>query len=346
MRIAFFVPSLRNSGPISVVKDMVKSLIENGNECTVFYFDDIVELEFQCKTIKISFFGNFNFDDFDILHSHCVRPDLYLFFRRLIYKKKRFITTLHSFIYEEAILNGKSIIYANLLSFLYVKVIHKAFDKIITLSNIAVDYYYKKGVPLNKLKCLYNTRYVNDKDLLDDNEIMEIVKFKGNNILIGANVGITYRKGLDQLIRALPLLENYSLFIVGDGPALKDLIQLAKENKVYSRCYFAGYKVNAFRYLPYYDVYAMVSRSEGFPLVLLESMIYSKKIVCSDLPIFKEIFNNDEICFYELDNVNSLVSAIRKLELLSDIGEKAHLKFVNNYSPNIMRKNYLNICEE
>lgn len=344
MKIAFIVPSLRNAGPISVVKDMVKSLIYNGDECTVFYFDDIVELEFDCKTQKISFWGNANLNEFDIIHSHCVRPDIYVFIRSFIYKNKVLITTLHSFLYEEAILNGKSKIYAKLLLLLYIKILHKSFKRIITLSKISIEYYHKKGIPLCKLHCLYNTRYIDMCDLLNTDDVNDVLKFKGNNILIGVNVGITYRKGLDQLINALPFLEKYSLYVVGDGPAKNELIELAKSKNVLSRCYFAGYKQDAYKYLPYYDIYAMVSRSEGFPLVLLESMIFKKKIICSNLPIFNEIFDGDEVCIYELDNIMSLVYNIKSIEYKTEIGEKAYSKYINSYSPNIMYKQYKIIC--
>lgn len=41
----------------------------------------------------------------------------------------------------------------------------------------------------------------------------------------------------------------------------------------------------------------MSSRSEGFPLSLLEAMIYKRNIVCSDIPIFKEILSENEVTF-------------------------------------------------
>lgn len=47
----------------------------------------------------------------------------------------------------------------------------------------------------------------------------------------------------------------------------------------------------------------MSSRSEGFPLSLLEAMIYKRNIVCSDIPIFKEILSENEVTFFEREKL-------------------------------------------
>ena len=75
------------------------------------------------------------------------------------------------------------------------------------------------------------------------------------------------------------------------------LLDLADRLGVRDRVCIAGYKKNAYQYLPYYDIYVMSSRSEGFPLSLLEAMIYKRNIVCSDIPIFKEILSENEVTF-------------------------------------------------
>ena len=45
MKIAMILPSLANKGPILVARDLCIEYKKMGHECSVFYFDDIVEVE-------------------------------------------------------------------------------------------------------------------------------------------------------------------------------------------------------------------------------------------------------------------------------------------------------------
>ncbi len=103
MKIAFIVPSLLKKGPIIVVKDIVDNLVENDfiKEIVVFYFDEKVEVDFPCRTKRVTFKDKIDFDYFDIIHSHMLRPDLYLFKNKIFgnIKKAKIISTLHQYNY-------------------------------------------------------------------------------------------------------------------------------------------------------------------------------------------------------------------------------------------------------
>lgn len=79
MRILFIVPSLKNAGPVIVVYDLVHLLIKRGHKCFVCYFDKIEELKFDCEVVQISMGQKLNFSDYDIVHTHGYRPQLYVF---------------------------------------------------------------------------------------------------------------------------------------------------------------------------------------------------------------------------------------------------------------------------
>jgi thymidylate synthase len=75
------------------------------------------------------------------------------------------------------------------------------------------------------------------------------------------------------------LPEAFKLIIMGDGKERARFEQMTHELGIDERVLFAGMQKDAFRFLPYYDIYAMPSRSEGFPLVTtkkvhLKSIIY------------------------------------------------------------------------
>ncbi|MDR1951129.1 MAG: hypothetical protein LBP96_02735, partial [Bacteroidales bacterium] len=81
------------------------------------------------------------------------------------------------------------------------------------------------------------------------------------------------------------------------------------------------------------------SRAEGFPLTFLEAALYKKNTVCSNINVFQELFTNDDVTFFELDNIPSLVNAItiakntnKGLHLHYTCSEKYSMKnFVESY---------------
>lgn len=217
----------------------------------------------------------------------------------------------------------------------------RGFDKIVVLSKDA-QRYYSHFLPVKKLCISYNTRIL-DKEDLEQSEIDKLLSFKANDILIGVNALLTKRKGIDQLIRVLPKLSGYKLFIVGEGKECYNLKQLAIEQGVEERVYFAGYINNAYRFLQYYDIFAIPSRSEGFPLSLIEAAIMHKKVVASNIPIFKEIFSEKEVSFFDLENMDSLRDAIIDATQNESMAENIYGRFENDYSPEIFYQNYLSI---
>ena len=44
----------------------------------VFHFKDIVELSFNCRTNKIGLLEKFDFENYDVIHSHMIKPDFYI----------------------------------------------------------------------------------------------------------------------------------------------------------------------------------------------------------------------------------------------------------------------------
>ena len=211
--------------------------------------------------------------------------------------------------------------------------------------------YYERWLPLSKLAYVYNAKSVDQLMDLSENEKQILLDFKKGRKVIGVNALLTERKGVDQLIRVLPKLEDYVLVVVGDGQSRKELEQLSIDNKVQDRCLFLGYQLNAFRYLQYYDVYGMVSRSEGFPLSLIEASAYGVPTVCSRIPIFEEIFTSEEVAFFTLNDIDSLKQAIILIEHNEkNIGDNFHKAYLERYTIKRMTIGYLSlyrkICTE
>ncbi len=96
---------------------------------------------------------------------------------------------------------------------------------------------------------------------------------------------LTHQKGIDELLQAagplLTALPHHDLILVGHGPALPHLRQLATDLGVADRVHFAGWRADVPAILKASDLLLLPSRYEGMPNVVLEAMACRRPVVCT-----------------------------------------------------------------
>ena len=340
MNIAYIIPSIIKQGPPLVILDLVKEMQRRGHECCVYYFDEksgADKIDYPCPTQRIKMSDSLLWDKIDVVHTHSWRAEFYMARHRNELKNTRYISTIHEFIYAN-LRSKHSAVFSFLFTQFHLSLLRKA-DCRVCLS-LQHERYYKKKFGKLPLTYIYNTKTVDYNSKLTAEEEQEILSFKEETSnLLGLNALLTPRKAVDVVIDALPLLKDCKLFVVGNGMSLDDLKKRAKEKGVADRVYFAGYKTDAFRYIPYYDIYMMPSRSEGFPLALLEAMAFKCNAVISDIPIFKEFFTENEMTFFHLDDPKDCARAVKEA-INNKKGDKAYIKYMECYSPRIFGDMY------
>jgi len=341
MKIAYIIPSLAKSGPIKVVHQLVENLSKD-HEVEVYFFKIPVNremLSFPVPVHHIKFSDLIDFDQYDIVHSHGVLPDAYVWWHRRVIMKAKKVTTLHNYAKEDLEYS-----YGKVKSFFMVKLwnlVTSKHDQIVTLSKDAVVYY--KQIWKNKhITYVYNgiSKIENIKKLNKQNN--------KNLISIGAIAsagGVNQRKGLDQVIKAMPKLPDHLFYIVGKETEESDELKfLAQKLGVSNRVHFLGYHSDIESFIDDMDLFVVSPRSEGFSLALQEIVRHKKPVVCSDIPIFKELFSEEEVTFFTLDNIDSLVMAIKDISGEDDtLVENAYKKFLSRYTSEKMAENYLAI---
>jgi glycosyltransferase involved in cell wall biosynthesis len=85
-------------------------------------------------------------------------------------------------------------------------------------------------------------------------------------------------RGFADLAHRLP---EARLVLVGDGPLLSELRDLAAELRVGDKVHFAGYQSQPERFMAAMDVFALTSESEGMPLSVLEAWAAGLPVVGS-----------------------------------------------------------------
>jgi glycosyltransferase involved in cell wall biosynthesis len=92
-------------------------------------------------------------------------------------------------------------------------------------------------------------------------------------------------KRQDLLLRATARVRvrfpDVRLLLVGDGPERGKLEGLARELGLADRTHFLGYQASPEQFLRVMDVFSLTSRSEGFPVSLLEAWRASLPVVCT-----------------------------------------------------------------
>ncbi len=99
-----------------------------------------------------------------------------------------------------------------------------------------------------------------------------IVKRKGD-LWLGTVAGLRAVKNLPRLVRAFAALpDQWHLVIVGEGPE-KDAIRAEAERlDVGHRLHMPGFVADPARYMGLFDIFALSSESEQFPISLVEAM--------------------------------------------------------------------------
>lgn len=347
MKIAQILPALSNKGPVSVAYDLTGELVKMGHIVEVFYFDDKVELKYPCRTTRIGFFEKKDFSTFDIIHSHCLRPNLYVALHLARNKriKAKLISTLHQPLTLDAIKLNYDTYTSNVIHILD-KYSHYFFDVNVVLSP------EQKRLSLSNLKVatiriIGNGRNVFFSEVNDKCDKQLLLDAKRKYKIIGSVSAINQGKGLEQIIEVLPLLPDWCFLCVGDGPTLESLKAKAKANKVLDRCIFLGYRANGNAYYKYFDVFVMTTRSEGFPLAYIEAAANSIPTVLSDIPILRSVTNEEYVSFYELDNIPDLYSKIKMCyENREKYSLSIHSHYLNELTAKKMAENYLSVYNE
>ena len=124
------------------------------------------------------------------------------------------------------------------------------------------------------------------------------------------------RKRYHLTIEALPLLPEFDLLIIGDGPERARLSALAERLGVANRVRLLGPQPHA--RLPYYycaaDISVLASSREGWANVLLESMACGTPVVASDIPGNSEVIQERAAGLIMQHNTcEGLAAAVRAL---------------------------------
>ncbi len=322
MKILHIIDSLQMGGAEKLLLDSIPLYVKKGLKVDIALLHDndypfTQELEKQncCRIYRLSGGSVYNpllifklakiINDYDVAHIHLFPAQYWVVFAKLIRMSKiKLVFTEHS-------TNNKRI--NNSVFLLIDKLIYKAYQKVIAISDPVLEMLQKKiQLPVKKIQLIYNGVNIEKykkaiilpkTDFFDDR----------STILIQVS---SFNRAKDQktLIKSLQFLpEKYCLLLVGDGELRMDCEQLVENLQLENRVKFLGRRTDVPSLLKTANIVVLSSHYEGLSLSSIEGMASGNPFIASNVAGLREIVNGYGLLFSQ-GNDKELSETILSLE--------------------------------
>jgi N-acetylgalactosamine-N,N'-diacetylbacillosaminyl-diphospho-undecaprenol 4-alpha-N-acetylgalactosaminyltransferase len=168
------------------------------------------------------------------------------------------------------------------INLFFIRYLYPKADMIIHISMQMKDDFNEHFFTIKNEKVIYNP-YDIKAVLSQSNEPIEDFIFESHKrylITVGRLIPL---KRFQDVLEAMSRLDSdIELILLGDGVERNFLEERAKELFIEKRVHFLGQVENPFKYIKKSDVFISSSSVEGFPNVLLESMLCETMVISSD----------------------------------------------------------------
>lgn len=309
-KILFGITGLTIGGAERVLVDLVNKL-SSDYDITIFTIYPKGELEKELnKNVKLKSLYNKPYKELSKIGQKLIAPLKVLLFKNSIYNKKikdnydeeiaflegpitrlfsvkneraKKIAWIHNDISKVFGQGIKSKIKKHLDSKIYEK-----YNDLVFVSKDNLEKFNKTYTNLNvskeHKKVIYN--YIDKERIIKKSNENIDIPFDENSINFVTVSRLVYQKGIDRLIKVhKKLIESgyrHNLYVIGNGPEKEKLERLIKENNVEKTFHLLGQKENPYPYIRKANYFCLLSRFEGYGMVLEEAKILEKKIIITD----------------------------------------------------------------
>lgn len=193
-------------------------------------------------------------------------------------------------------------------------------DKIICISDAEKESALKKKIcKEEKLQVIFNGIDIDAYERRVHGRIKRIdLDIPEDAFVVGMVGRISPQKAPDVFIKMAKLIKNEipnaHFVIVGNGEQESEIREFAENNGFLDRLHITGWVDDPMSYVEIFDVACLLSRWEGFGLVLPEYMIARKPIVATKVDAIPNIIRDGENGFLvEADDIDGASKAVLKL---------------------------------
>jgi glycosyltransferase involved in cell wall biosynthesis len=179
----------------------------------------------------------------------------------------------------------------------------------------------------------------------------EMPERRRSSPLIGAVGRLEHQKGFDVLLRSLAEVPDASLCIVGDGSERAALERLAHELGIADRVLWDGWSDDPRSLLGTFDVLAVPSRFEGFPLVVLEALLARAAVVATDVgSVAEAVIDGETGLLVPSEDSHALAAALRRgladAGLRRRLGEQGRQLVLGRFTADHMTRGFAALYDE
>lgn len=279
----------------------------------------------------------------DIIHTHGYKSDILLglFPQRL--RKIPIVSTLHGW--------TSTRLFSKMRLYEYVETLFlKRIDRVVVVSRAMQSHprlrmfgihatVIPNGIPaLNFDKQYFTSLYP------------EIAFACRDKVKILAMGRLSPEKGFEILIQAIARLNSRGidtcLIVVGEGDERSNLLELAEKERIADQVHLMGYVPDAYRMIPFFDIFVLSSYTEGLPITILEAMQGGVPIVATTVGEVPDVLDYGRCGFLvPPGNMSELANAIETIHRINQEAkaraEAARLRVLSEYSVEKMTGRYL-----
>jgi len=294
--------------------------------------------------VKIARYAKEN--NIDIYHAHQCTPWFYTGLSRLLYSKPKLLFEEHGRLHPE-VLNRKRRWFNRLF-------LQHLTDKVVSVSqDVKKRLFAYEGVRLKKIKVVYNgTKTLSLISATKRQELRQRFGLKETDIVVGCIGRLDPIKNFPLFIKgfakAKEINSNLKGIIIGDGPLMDELKQLIITLNLQKAFLLPGYLQNAADLVNIFDVFTLVSFSEGTSMALLESMESGIPSIVTNVGGNPEIVLDQETGWIIPSDdlsamTNATVEAAQDKKTRLDFGQNANIRFQDNFTFKKMINQYDNL---
>jgi glycosyltransferase involved in cell wall biosynthesis len=186
------------------------------------------------------------------------------------------------------------------------------YEAVVAVSRPLGDVLHQRGIRRDRLHVVPNA-YTGASAPRSRSEARIALGIHENRRVIGWVGRLGREKGADIMLAALSRLsDDHALSVIGAGPEGERLRALARSLGVDSRVTWHGSIADAGRLMAAFDIFALSSRTEGTPIVLLEAMAAGTPIVATDVGGVADVISSAEGTLVPPEQANALAEAIAR----------------------------------
>jgi len=247
---------------------------------------------------------------FDILHGHSSKAGALLRLAAVgkatpcIYTPHAFITLNPDLRFAERFAYRSAELFLSYLS-----------KVVICVSEQEFEHARSMGIRADRLSVVHNG--IQPLAAVNRQNMRAELRLTDNDVCVGFVGRLSAQKSVHRLIRSFAMAlhdgVNLRLVIVGDGPDRSELEELARTLGIGPRVAFAGSR-NGAAVMAAFDIFALPSRYEAFPYVLLEAAARGLPIVMTETGGAKSVVRHEENGFIvPQDQIEFLAARIGQL---------------------------------